>query len=458
MRMPSRRALLKGFGAAGLLAMPLLRSRPASAAPIKRFITFFSSSGMRQDTYFPNGSPGDFASGNYNVTGKTLDVLTPHLSDLTITKGIEIYGAGGDDHDAGSVTLMTGNKVRDPKQTPYAMGESLDQYLARRVGTTTVEPSLLVGVRLQRNRASKWISFDQAGNYKDWNQDPYSVYARLFQGVLGDCAGGGASATNAAKDLLSVRRKSVLDSVLAESGALKRAHGMDAAELQKLERLETAIRSVERRLEGPMGGFGSAESCKTAKATFEGTPANNSDANFPQLLKLNLDLIALAVELDVTRIITLSLSLGGSGGAPMTWLNYNGKPIDASHHDISHGEQRGVSDYLPKLEIVDRWNLTQYGYLLEKLKAINEGGATALDNSAVWFASDVSDGKLHSHTDMPFIIAGKAGGELKTGRYEVLQGKPLHQRLLLTFAHLMGETGLTSWGLPEPSAGGPLLL
>ena len=122
MRKPSRRALLKGFGAAGLLAVPLLQSRPASAAPIKRFITFFSSSGMRQDTYFPNGSPGDFASGNYNVTGKTLDVLTPHLSDLTITKGIEIYGAGGDDHDAGSVTLMTGNKVRDPKQTPYAMG------------------------------------------------------------------------------------------------------------------------------------------------------------------------------------------------------------------------------------------------------------------------------------------------------------------------------------------------
>jgi hypothetical protein len=265
----------------------------------------------------------------------------------------------------------------------------------------------------------------------------------------------------ATQDLLSVRRQSVLDSVLAESGALKKAFGMGSAELSKLERLETAIRSVERRLtpSSSTTGTASVSSCQAAKATFAtGTPVANTDPNFPALTKMNLDLIALAVELDVTRIATFMLTQGGLSGPPMTWLTYNGSPLNEAHHPISHGEQRGVSDYLTKLIAVDRWNFSQFGYLLDKLKAIDEGGTSALDNSIAWFASDCADGKLHSHTDMPFIIAGRAGGEFKTGRYENVAGTPFHQRLLLTFANLMGQKSLTTWGLAANSAGGPILL
>ena len=460
MRAFSRRSLIKGFGAAGVLAYPLLRARRAQAAPIKRFITFFSSSGVRQDTYWPKGTFGTFASGSYNVDGQTLDALKPHLADLTITKGIQIYNNGGDDHDSGTVTLLTGQGVRDAKQTPYAMGESLDQYLAR-VGTPTPEPSLLLASRLQRDKPSHFLAYDQDGNYKAYNSDPYSVYTRLFQGVLGNCAPASPAAMVATQDLLSVRRQSVLDSVLAESGALKKAFGMGSVELSKLERLETAIRSVERRLtpSSSTTGTASVSSCQAAKATFAtGTQVANTDPNFPALTKMNLDLIALAVELDVTRIATFMLTQGGLSGPPMTWLTYNGSPLNEAHHPISHGEQRGVSDYLTKLIAVDRWNFSQFGYLLDKLKAIDEGGTSALDNSIAWFASDCADGKLHSHTDMPFIIAGRAGGEFKTGRYENVPGTPFHQRLLLTFANLMGQKSLTTWGLAANSAGGPILL
>jgi len=238
----SRRALIKGFGAAGVLAYPLLRARQAKAAPIKRFITFFSSSGVRQDTYFPVGGPGTFASGSYNVDGQTLDALKPHLADIIITKGIQIYGGfGGDDHDNGAVSLLTGNKVRNYTQTPYALGESFDQYLGRQIGATSPEPTLLMASRLQRDRPSHFLAYDQMGNYKDYNSDPYSVYTRLFQGVLGNCAPAAAPTSMApTQDLLSMRRQSVLDSVLAQSGALKRAYGLGAGELSKLERLETA--------------------------------------------------------------------------------------------------------------------------------------------------------------------------------------------------------------------------
>lgn len=459
MRAISRRALLKGFGAAGVLAYPLLRARRAEAAPIKRFITFFSASGVRQDTYFPNGAAGTFASGSYNVDGQTLDALKPHLADIIITKGIQIYGGfGGDDHDNGAVSLLTGNKVRDYKQTPYALGESIDQYLARQVGTTTPEPSLLLGTRLQRDRPSRWIAYDQAGNYKAYNEDPYDVYTRLFQGTLGNCSASSTTATNPAQDLLTVRRQSVLDSVMTESGALKRAFGMGSAEVTKLERLETAIRSVEQRLSGSVTNTASVSTCQAARTTFAtGTPVAITDANFPALTKMNLDLIALAVELDVTRIVTMILDQGGLSGPPMTWLTYNGGPLNDAHHPISHGEQRGVTDYLTKLLSVDRWNFSQFGYLLDSLKAINEGGATALDNSVAWFASDVADGKAHTHVDMPFIIAGRAAGALQTGRYVQFAGSPYHNRLLMTFASLMGQPALTTWGLADNCVGGPLV-
>jgi hypothetical protein len=462
MRAISRRALIKGFGAAGVLAYPLLRARRAHAAPIKRFITFFSSSGVRQDTYFPVGTPGTFASGSYNVDGQTLDALKPHLADIIITNGIQIYGGfGGDDHDNGAVSLLTGNRVANYTQTPYALGESFDQYLARQIGTTTPEPSLLMASRLQRDRPSHYLAYDQMGNFKDYNSDPYSVFTRLFQGVLGTCAPATTAAPVAAKpDLLAIRRQSVLDSVLAESGALKRAFGLGAAELSKLERLETAIQSVERRLvpTAAVAGTISTSSCQAAEATFvTGAKVADTDPNFPALTKMNLDLIALAVELDVTRVATFMLTQGGLSGPPMTWLNYNNAPLNEAHHPISHGEQRGVADYLTKLLSVDRWNFSQFGYLLDSLKAIDEGGATALDNSIAWFASDVADGKAHTHVNMPFIIAGGAAGALKTGRYVQFAGSPYHNRLLLAFANLMGQPSLTSWGLADNCVGGPLV-
>ena len=83
----------------------------------------------------------------------------------------------------------------------------------------------------------------------------------------------------------------------------------------------------------------------------------------------------------ITRIATISLSLGGSGGAPMHWLSWtdaNGKsqPIEASHHNVSHGPERGIADYMPKLQVIDRWNFDQFAYLVGQLKSISDGPGT----------------------------------------------------------------------------------
>lgn len=267
--------------------------------------------------------------------------------------------------------------------------------------------------------------------------------------------------SRSAEALANLRRKSVLDTVRSQTAALKRLAGLDADERLKLARMEESIRSVERRLDAPPVVADTSSCAEVRRAMETGTPLANSDANYPQLLKLHLDLIALALELDVTRVITISLSLGGSGGAPMQWLQWKDStgrlaPIEASHHNVTHGMQRGVANRGEKLEVIDRWNFEQFAYLVGKLKAIHEAPSNVLDSSILWYSSDVGDGGPHSSTDMPFIVAGRAGGALRTGRYLAFADRPKHQRLLTDFCNKLGvETA--EFGRPGMAAGGSLI-
>ena len=129
-----RRDLLR-FGTAGMLAWPLLssaRSSAQAASAKKRFVTVFSSSGVRQDIFWPKGSTGDLATAKYTVDGTSLEGLKPYLSDVIIPKGVRIDRGGGDSHDAGSDRSLTGYplKSQNSDQKPFATGPSLDQLLA----------------------------------------------------------------------------------------------------------------------------------------------------------------------------------------------------------------------------------------------------------------------------------------------------------------------------------------
>lgn len=455
----SRRDLLMRFGPAALLVWPIVRStRPTQAqgtdAP-RRFITFFSSSGVHQNFFWPNGTTGTAASGSYDVTGTTLEGLAPYLDDIIIPKGIRMNRGGADSHNEGSTSILTG-RDQNGENSPYAGGQSLDHFLGNEVSADRPFKSLLLGTRLQCTRPSMYISFDENGVENEYLQNPFDVYNSLFAPLVGDCQGGGPS-----PELLAARdrRASVLDVVSERTLVMKQRCGMGQAEAQKLERMEDSIRSIEQVLDS-IGQPVTSLNCQDVKDVMSGEPVANSDQNYPTILKLHLDLMVLALELDFTRVATVSLSLGGSCGAPMTWLSWdnNGtlEVIDSGHHNTTHGLQRNVENHIPKLQVIDRWNFDQFAYLVGKLKEVEEGDATLLDNSIAWYATDVADGGAHSVNDMPFIVAGRAGGELETGYYTEFDGQQNHQRLLLSFAQKMGAN-VTEWGKPGASDGGPLL-
>jgi hypothetical protein len=121
-----------------------------------------------------------------------------------------------------------------------------------------------------------------------------------------------------------------------------------------------------------------------------------------------------------------------------------------NHHKLSHGTtcdggcEEAVSGYEVMLGDIDRWHQGKYARLLTKLDSYTEeDGKTLLDNSAVLYANELADGKAHSFMDLPFVIAGSAGGYFKQGQYVKL-AEPgdtklaPHNRLLTTLVNALG--------------------
>jgi hypothetical protein len=167
--------------------------------------------------------------------------------------------------------------------------------------------------------------------------------------------------------------------------------------------------------------------------------ANN--ANYPAQITQMMDITAHLLACDVTRIITLQISRGFSG-ITHTWLGHN-----TGHHTMSHdGEDRTT-----ELTGIDTWYAQQVAYLLGKLDGINEGTSTLLDNTLLVWGRELGN-TSHNMDRVPFIMAGKAGGGLRTGRFLNYDYKQ-HAKLLVSIAHLMGMTTTTKVGNRQTDMG-----
>jgi hypothetical protein len=114
--------------------------------------------------------------------------------------------------------------------------------------------------------------------------------------------------------------------------------------------------------------------------------------------------------MDKTRIVTLMLN------NDLSQMNF--KFVEgvrgALHLDLTH------NGHAPALEAMyvktNQFHMQQFTYLVERMKAIDEGGTSLLDNSMLMMASNLYDGDKHGADQMPIVMAGKAGGAMKTGR------------------------------------------
>ncbi len=430
----NRRRLIKGMGAAAV-ALPflnLLRPGNTRAAGVAKRVIFF---------YFPDGVPGPSQNGDpskWHPTGSetsfelpsVLAPLLPFKSDCVFFRGLSLGPTDQGSHPGGAKKLLTA--------ADGGYNESIDQYLARTVGANAPYRHLYLGAMANHNNASgdKHISYPSAGQSITPEDNPRKAFDMLF----GSIAGGGGSPE------VDPTKATIIDNVIDDVETLRAQLGQ--IEKSKLDLHLEALREVETRIKA--GGVIPVASCDSPSVDTTGFTDGElyKDDKFPSILKSQIDLMVLAMACGLTKVgviqgsvHTSELIMSRFPGTEMYTPNFDMRSHQASHYGAAHDYNKGE---FKAFALQRTWWVSQFAYLLDELKKRPEDGATMLDNSIVVLCSEVCDGNTHMHDDMPFIVAGRAGGAISTGR--LLQyGYERHGKLLVSIANAMGD-GLSSFG------------
>lgn len=428
----NRRTFLKGAGGA-VFALPMLASRAASGQTPptwpKRFIVFYTPNGVKRDAWFPTAGSSETSF----TLNRSHGALVPFADRLILTSGIDMISADdgpGSPHQRGMGTLLTGRRLNegsflggDGSLAGWGSGISVDQRIAQVVGTQSPFESLQLGVRCMGGEVRMRLAYRGADQPLPPMNDPSQVFDRLFSTY---------DAQPSELQRLRARRRSVLDAVLDQFEAVRRSVGRE--DRQRLEQHAELVRDVERRLANlNLPG----DACEPPPAP--PALAATSEQMMPAVAHLQIDLLTMGLACDLTRVVSLQIA-ESENLLRYPWVNSM-----TEGHSLSHAPS---SDQVAHEEWIrrDTWHAEQLAYLLTRMESIREGGGTLLDNSLILWVTDVAVGNTHSHASMPFLLAGGAGGAVRTGRYVQLGSVP-HNRLLTTMLHAMD--------VPDPSFGRP---
>jgi hypothetical protein len=421
MKRMGRRTFLRG-AAGTAIALPWLeafapRRAHAATAPVKRFIVMFSADGTLPTQWTPTGGETSF------TLSPILTPLQPHQADLVVVQGLYQQGGGGDGHQSGIGGMLTGAPLNPgpfagvgAAPAGWATGPSVDQRIAQALAAPTKFSSLELGVQV--GAADNWGRMI----YKDANQplpptdDPAEVYASVFTDLHTDPA---------VLARLRARHQSILDTV---GGEYTRISGkLGAADKQRLDAHLAAVREIEQRLTTDL--VVSNPSCHDPVVTAVAAQANDS---FPAVGSLQMDLLTMAFACDLTRVASLQWSRSVSQ-TRFTWLG-----ITDGHHDLSHRSDDDT-DAVNKLTQINTWYATQMAGLIQRLKDTPDGaGGTLFDNTLILWCNELAKGNTHSRQDAPYVLAGSAGGTLRTGRFVSYEGQGLpHNNLLVSILNAM---------------------
>jgi hypothetical protein len=425
----SRRKLLgAGAGLAGTALLP--RRVWAASSPPKRLVIMFSANGTIFNSWLPQGTETSF------TLSPILSALAPFQKKLVVLNGINVKSASngpGDDHMKGMGHMLTGTELLPGNTmggagTPagFAGGISIDQRIAADIGQNTRFPSLEFGVMVQNSDVWARMIYSGANQPLPPMEDPVAAFSRIFA----------ASTLSAAQTAIVLeRRKSVLDYAQGSLSALAGRIGAD--DRVRVQQHLNSVQQIEKQLLSQTGA------CSTPTVA---TTSLTKVANYPAIGKTQMDLLVAALACDQTRIASLQWSHSVSD-IPMPWLN-----ISTGHHTLSHDADTDAPAQMSLVQI-NTWYAQQFAYLLKGLDAVIESdGTTLLDNCLVMWINELAKGNVHSHQPLPVVIAGGAGGALRTGRLVTYSPQQPHNNLLVSIANAMG-TNISTFGNPAYCTG-----
>ncbi|WP_437923645.1 DUF1552 domain-containing protein [Sorangium sp. So ce291] len=444
--MISRRRLLQGSLAA-TAAIPLLNADWArgdeSTAP-KRFVVFYTPNGTLESQWMPRGTETDF------TLSPLLQPLEPFKAKLIPLRGINmnvvVNSNIGSEHARGIGGLLTGRallrgnfKSFNSSNAGWSSGISLDQHIANKLNPSTLFRSLQLGVQVRDAEVRGRLCYSGPDQPIPPREDPHDTFEQLF----GAAVPGQGQGTSDALDRLRAQRRTVFDLVREDIAEVRPRIG--AEDRVKLDAHMQSIREIEQRLSS--GGDGGTATAGCKKPELGARIDLSDDANMPAIGKLQMDLAAAALACDLTRIVTLQWSYAESEHL------YPFLDLQGNHHAISHQwDTPGKAQYSK----IHTWFAEQLAYMLGKLDSYAEGDRTLLDNTVVLWVTEISESTQHALTNMPFLLAGSAGGVFRTGRFVdyLASGGAArqHNDLLLTIANAMG-TDDTTFGDPAFCSG-----
>ena len=410
-----RRTFLKGIGAA--LALPMLDSMvpafagPASngKAPTRLLITYIPV-GANMEAWTPQGEGKDYQF------SRILKPLEKFRNDFSVIAGLDHHqadalGDGAGDHARAGAAYLTGVHCKKTGGTDLHCGISFDQIAAMKTASVTRFPSIELGCDDTRTVGVCDSGYSCAyQNTLSWRTptsplppetNPRAVFERLF----------GIEDVNTPADVrarIMAERSSILDLVREDTERLQGTLGR--ADRHKIDEYLYAIREVEQRIQ------------VTEKEHHEYTGMIEKPAGVPVLfkdyLKMMFDLQILAMQGDLTRVLSL---MYGREGSQRT---YGEIGIPEPHHPLTH--HQGNKEWIEKFTKINVYHAENFAYFLDKLKSTPDGGGSLLDHSAILYGSGLSDPNKHSKINLPTLVAGGANGQFKGGRHIVYpSGTPM---------------------------------
>jgi hypothetical protein len=374
-------------------ALTALAATPAK--PVRRLGYIYLPMGANLPQWTPKGE------GRITELSPTLSSLTPYLDQLTVISNLELknsYSAGN--HATANSGFLSAAKAKMTEGADYELAITADQIAANQIGKSTPLPSLEMAMDLLTTVGNcdngfacvyqNNLSWSSATSPLPAEAHPRAVFERLF--------GEGGSAEERQRELR--KNASILDWAAHDIASIQGKLG--PADRARVEEYLETIREVERRI-------ARAEK-QTANSPLPdldrpmGVPASYGDH-----ARLMFDLQTLALQGDVTRVITFQLAREAS---TRTYLEAG---VSDPHHPVSH--HANSAEKLAKLAKINAYHVSLFAYFLNKLRSTPDGEGTLLDHSLCLFGSGMGNPDVHDHANLPIVVAGGAAGRVKGGRH-----------------------------------------
>ena len=396
-----RRTFLRGMGAS--LALPLLDAMVPSmtalaataASPVRRLGFVYIPMGAHIEQWTPKGV------GKISELSPTLASLNSVIEQITVISNLELKNAySPGNHATANCSFLSAAKAKMTEGADFELATTVDQIAAKQIGGQTPLPSLELAMDLLTTVGNCDNGFACVyQNNLSWSSPttplpaeahPRSVFERLF--------GEGDSASERAAELR--KNASILDWVTDDISRLERELG--ASDRNKVNEYLDTVREVERRIQ------------KAEKLTGDNRlPDVDRPIGVPpsygEHARLMFDLQALALQGDVSRVITFQLAREAST------RTYSEAGVTDPHHPVSHHSNDPAK--LATLAKINAYHVSLFASFLQKLKSIPDGDGSLLDHTMYLFGSGMGNPDAHDHANLPIVVAGGGAGKMKGGRH-----------------------------------------